>query len=308
MRVRAIQKGVLAPCVLAVSLVMAGCRAPAPSQSTSGPTANQPSTTNQPTAGAEAGVSIADLRGSIAFASSSDEGTNIWVLRFDGSATPALIHVTDGGPLDAFQRPSWSPAATQIAYQHTDADAVAVYVMDADGTDRRLIAVSSAAPAWSPAGDELAISHLGSGQRGIALVDLTDADLELRPVTTVGETVPEEYPAWSPDGGRLAFNSHRTGGSEVWAVARDGSGLLQLTDDPNLDNSPDWSPDGALIAFSSDRSGEGDIYTVRPDGTNLTRLTSGRTFEGGPSWSPDGRYIVFSARTVSLAKEGNLSL
>jgi Tol biopolymer transport system component len=239
--------------------------------------------------------------------SSTDAGTDIWILRFDGSVKPTPVQITHSKAAEAYVRPSWSPDGTQIAYQRMNSDEVAVYVMDADGKNPRRIAEEAGAPAWSPAGNEVAISDLRPGHRGLAVVDLTDPETR-EEVTRVDDAVVEEYPAWSPDGLSLVFNSQRSGGSEVWSIARNGQNAAQLTDDPSLDDSPDWSPDGSRIAFLSDRSGEGDIYLVNPEGKNQVQLTNGPYFEGGPIWSPDGRYILFTARQVSIQEEGNLGL
>ena len=47
-----------------------------------------------------------------------------------------------------------------------------------------------------------------------------------------------KYPAWSPDGGRLALVSFRDGNSEIYAVNADGSGVTRLTDHPAWDAAP----------------------------------------------------------------------
>jgi TolB protein len=49
----------------------------------------------------------------------------------------------------------------------------------------------------------------------------------------------------------------------------DGSGQIQLIDDPAKDGCPNWSPDGSGILFSSDRSGLAQIYLMNPDGSNI---------------------------------------
>ena len=38
------------------------------------------------------------------------------------------------------------------------------------------------------------------------------------------------YPAWSPDGRRIAFDSQRDGNREIYVMDADGSGVTRLTD------------------------------------------------------------------------------
>jgi Tol biopolymer transport system component len=64
-----------------------------------------------------------------------------------------------------------------------------------------------------------------------------------------------EYPAWSPDGTRIAFMGGPDGPTEydIWVMNADGSNPVQLTDSPGPDWWPAWSPDGTRIAFASVR-------------------------------------------------------
>jgi Tol biopolymer transport system component len=83
-------------------------------------------------------------------------------------------------------------------------------------------------------------------------------------------------------------------------VNRDGTGLRQLTDDPELDDSPAWSPDGQRIAFRSYRAGyDGEIWVMNSDGSGLVNLTptTGTAIvdHRRPSWSPDGKFIVHAS-------------
>jgi hypothetical protein len=52
----------------------------------------------------------------------------------------------------------------------------------------------------------------------------------------------DEGPAWAPDGTRLLFTSERTGNSDIWMMAPDGSGPQPVTTAPTLEESPDWRP------------------------------------------------------------------
>ncbi|MBI3963108.1 MAG: PD40 domain-containing protein, partial [Deinococcus sp.] len=52
----------------------------------------------------------------------------------------------------------------------------------------------------------------------------------------------DQYPSWSPDGKLIAFESTRSGNSDIWVMAPDGSKLQKLTTYPGLDTWPTWSP------------------------------------------------------------------
>jgi Tol biopolymer transport system component/DNA-binding winged helix-turn-helix (wHTH) protein len=105
-------------------------------------------------------------------------------------------------------------------------------------------------------------------------------------------------PSISPDGRRIAFESDRTGGNEVWVCDADGSNALQLTSfGIRGTGTPRWSPDGKLIAFDSRIGGSGDeskIYLVDPNGSAPRKLNIDLRDSSVPSWSRDGRWIYFT--------------
>jgi Tol biopolymer transport system component len=104
------------------------------------------------------------------------------------------------------------------------------------------------------------------------------------------------YPAWSPDGRRIAFVSTRAGSDDLYVMDANGTNIRQLTNAPEWDSNLDWSPDGRRLVFASTRTGDGDIYTVSSFGGDLRRLTDAPGYESDPSWSPDGTRILFSRR------------
>jgi TolB protein len=109
-----------------------------------------------------------------------------------------------------------------------------------------------------------------------------------------GKLVHQEWPAWSPDGKRLAFSSTHEGNQEIYTAATDGSDVVRLTQHPGHDAHPCWSPDGKSIAFATDRWGTGlEIARVRPDGTGITRLTRSDGLDDYPAYSPDGKRLAF---------------
>ncbi|HEX4745418.1 MAG TPA: hypothetical protein VFU99_00935, partial [Gaiellaceae bacterium] len=82
---------------------------------------------------------------------------------------------------------------------------------------------------------------------------------------------------------------------DIYTMKPDGSGVVQVTNDPARDFNPRWSPDGKKLVFSSSRDGDFDIWTVRADGSGLLQVvdSDGDVNEVVPSWAADGRQIVF---------------
>jgi dipeptidyl aminopeptidase/acylaminoacyl peptidase len=104
-------------------------------------------------------------------------------------------------------------------------------------------------------------------------------------------TVPEGDPAWSPDGGDLAFRGYYGTGDgqyDLYAVDVIGCHLTRLTHQMN-GTSSSWSPDGRKIAFS----GPSGIYVINADGDRprelLTSLRGDSYSVDTPSWSVTNR-------------------
>jgi Tol biopolymer transport system component len=76
------------------------------------------------------------------------------------------------------------------------------------------------------------------------------------------------YPAWSPDGTKIAFKHH----GDIWTINPDGTGLTNLTGDDwsTYDDFPRWSPDNTKILWERNDN----LWIMNSDGSNKLQLTS----------------------------------
>jgi len=123
-------------------------------------------------------------------------------------------------------------------------------------------------------------------------------------VEAVGATqltgLENSYPAWSPDGSRIAFESTRDGpDADIFVMQADGTGVVQLTRNDAYDGTPSWSPDGRYLVFATERDGNEEVYRMRADGSDQTNLSRHPGADGHPRVSADGRLVYFNSNRSS---------
>lgn len=209
------------------------------------------------------------------------------ILVVDNEGNIAILEPAPGGPVRRIVAtdglwPVWNPRRKLIAFARLEASdgklTTTVRTATLAGEDGRVLHRSSpGAPAiigprlpayslWSPSGDTLATVGTAAEQ-GLRLF-LSDADASYTS-DAVASGAPL-FPAWSPDGQRLAVNA----GGELF--------LVDLTTSPRVVSTfpgrvvgfrtPAWGPDGKDLVFALPANEGVRVVRSNPDGSDVQPL------------------------------------
>ena len=129
-----------------------------------------------------------------------------------------------------------------------------------------------------------------AGKRYVLWV--ADADGE-NAQSALSSTEPIISPAWSPNGGELAYVSFEARKPVIY-VHEVASGRRRLVANFRGSNSaPAWSPDGSTLAVTLTRDGSSQLYRISSHGGQPTRLTQSNGIDTEPAFAADGKTVFF---------------
>ena len=113
---------------------------------------------------------------------------------------------------------------------------------------------------------------------------------------TADSAEPDRYPAFSPEGDRIAFSSARSGDYGIWVMGATGESARRLTD---FGHAPSWSADGTQLVVATQPVSQGNFHPTADSELWVVDVESGDSFQIAagdamqPDWSPKGHRVAF---------------
>ena len=143
------------------------------------------------------------------------------------------------------------------------------------------------APRLSPEGRRLAFSDSG---------DIWVYEMGRGTRTRMTVDGANDYPVWTPDGARIAFEFIKEGSSGVYWMPADSSGEAELLRASEYrQRVMSFSPDGRFLAVTEIHPTTGfDIWVLPVDGEPIPFLVTSFA-ENAARFSPDGRFVAYQS-------------
>lgn len=235
----------------------------------------------------------------VVYSSYRPAGWDIYLYEAPGSEA---VRLTDHPALD--YSPTFSADGRWVVFTSERDGNPSLYVVDREHeAPPRLLVRSDAMQdqaALSPDGRWIAFVSTHGGNADIYRLPFRPEEIQdlAEAVNLTRHPGGDFRPAFSPDGGQIAFSSDRDGQpsrhpafpfalrneGDVYVMASDGTDVRRLTDAPGWDGSPAWTADGAELVFYSERdeSLPYRIYSLALSGDEPRAVSP----EGTPALAP----------------------
>lgn len=194
---------------------------------------------------------------------------------------------------------AWTVDGKEIIFSSSRGGTPSLWRVGISGGEPERLAVGGANtfyPSVSLRGNRLVYTQMSGGTPVYRIAVTAASSQKAQPVKLLASTREDQSPRYSPDGKKIAFQSDRSGNSEIWIGDSEGQNLTQLTFfGKGQAGTPQWSSDGKQIAFDYRAEGRADVYVVNVAGGVPRRMTTESSDDSVPSWSRDGKYIYFAS-------------
>ena len=125
-------------------------------------------------------------------------------------------------------------------------------------------------------------------------LQIADADGQNAQAALVSKE-PIISPAWSPDGGRLAYVSFENKKPVIFVHTLATGRRTVVANFKGSNSAPAWSPDGRRLAIVLSKDGGSQIFSINADGSGVQRLVSSSGIDTEPQFAPDGQTLYFTS-------------
>jgi Tol biopolymer transport system component/DNA-binding winged helix-turn-helix (wHTH) protein len=190
---------------------------------------------------------------------------------------------------------AWASDGESLVFANDTGDGGGLWAVSLQGKLARIpFGEEAAMPSVDPSSGRIAYARVRE-QIDIWRVDLASSSPQHEATRLVSSTRIQMNPQYSPDGSRIAFQSTRSGSSEIWVAQSDGSNPVRISSfNGPLAGAPSWCSDGKRLAFDSRASGVSALYVADIEERRPRQVQSSVENLALPTWSSDCRWLLAS--------------